>query len=76
MRVINKSIVHSSPLVKPTFQSRFKMTNISQFSIETKVYLNDFLSDIFKNLNADNQMSQSSGQDEPLGCPKNAFLAV
>ena len=52
------------------------MTAISQFSIETKVYLNDFLSDIFKNLNVDNQMSQSCGQDEPLGCPKNAFLAV
>ena len=53
-----------------------KMTNISQFPIETKVYLNDFSSDIFKCLNVDNQMSQSCGQDEPLGCQDNAFLAV
>ena len=52
------------------------MTNISQFSIETKVCLNDFLIDIYKNLNVDNQMSQSCGQDEPLGCQDNAFLAV
>ena len=62
--------------VKPTFQSKFKMTIISQFSIETKVYLNDLSSDIFKNLYADNQMSLSCGQDEHNSCPKNAFLAV
>ena len=52
------------------------MTNIGRFSIETNVCLNDFLSDIFKNLNVDNQMSQSCGKGEPLGYPKNAFLAV
>ena len=51
------------------------MTIISQYSIETKVYLNDFLSDKFKNLNVDNQMSLSCGQDESLGCPKNAFFS-
>ena len=51
------------------------MTNISQFSIETKVCLNDFLGDIFKNLNVDHQISQSCGQDEPLGCPKNALFS-
>ena len=56
--------------------SWFKMTNIGRFSIKTKVCLNDFLSDIFKNINEDNQMSQSCGQDEPHSCPKNAFLAV
>ena len=39
------------------------------------VYLNDFLSDIFKNLNVDNQMSLTCGQDEPLGCPKKAFFS-
>ena len=32
------------------------MTNISQFSIEKDVYLNHFSSDIFKNLDVDNQM--------------------
>ena len=52
------------------------MTNISPVSIETKVYLNDFSSEIFENLNVDNQMSISCGQDEPYSCPKNAFLAV
>ena len=62
-------------MVKPTIQSRLKMTKIGLYSIETKVYLNDFLNDIFKNLNVDNQMSQSCGQDEPLGCPKNAFFS-
>ena len=40
-----------------------------------KVCLSDFLSDKFKKLNVDNQMSQSCGQDEPLGCPKNAFFS-
>ena len=44
-------------IVKTTIQSRFNMTNISQFSIETDVYLNHFSSDIFKNLDC--------GQDEP-----------
>ena len=51
------------------------MTNVSQFSVETKVYLNEFLSDIFKNLNVDIKMSSSCGQDEPLTCPKNAFFS-
>ena len=51
------------------------MTNICQLSIETKVYLNDFSSDIFKSLNVFNQMSLSCGQDEPLGCPENAFFS-
>ena len=51
------------------------MTNIGRFSIETKVCLNDFLGDIFKNLNIDNQMSLSSGQDEPLSCPKNSHFS-
>ena len=60
----------------PTSQRRPKMTNISQFPIETEVYLNDFSSDIFKSLNVFNQMSLSCGQDESLGCPENAFLAV
>ena len=60
----------------PTKHSRPKLTNISQFPIETKVYLNNFSSDIFKSLNVDNQMSLSCGQDEPLGCPENAFLEV
>ena len=53
---------------------RPKLSNISQFATETKVYLNDFSSDIFKSLNVDNQMSLSSGLDELLGCPKNAFF--
>ena len=51
------------------------MTNVSQFSVETKVYLNEFLGDIFKNLNVDIKMSSSCGQDEPLTCPKNAFFS-
>ena len=51
------------------------MTNIGQFSIETKVCLNDFLSDIFKNLNVDNQISLSCGQYEPNSCPKNALFS-
>ena len=59
----------------PTCHSRPKLTNISQFPIETKVYFNDFSSDIFKSLNVDNQMSLSCGQDEPLGCPENAFFS-
>ena len=41
------------------------MTNISQFPIETEVYLNDFSSDIFKSLDVDKQMSLSCGQVEP-----------
>ena len=41
------------------------MTNISQFSIETDVYLNHFSTDIFKNLDVDNQMSITCGGDEP-----------
>ena len=56
-------------------KSRPKMTNISLFSIETQVPLNDFSSAIFKNLDVDNQMSQSCGQDEPLSWPKNAFFS-
>ena len=63
-------------LVWPTSHRRPKLTNFSQFPFETKGYLNDFSSDIFKNLDVDNQMSLSCGQDEPLGCPENAFLAV
>ena len=51
------------------------MTIISQFSIEIKVNLNEFSSEIFKNFNVDNQMSLSCGQDEPLGCPENAFFS-
>ena len=51
------------------------MTNISQFSIETDVYLNHFSSDIFKNFDVDNQMSLSCGQDEPQSWPKNAFFS-
>ena len=51
------------------------MTNISQFSTETQLPLNDFSSDIFKNLDIDNQMSLSSGQDEPLSCPKNSHFS-
>ena len=47
------------------------MTIISQYSIETKVYLNDFLSEKFYIIDADNQMSLGFGQDEPLSCPKN-----
>ena len=56
-------------------KSRPKMTNISLFSIETQVPLNDFSSAIFKNLDVDNQMSQSCGQDEPLSWPKNAYFS-
>ena len=41
------------------------MTNTSQFSIETDVYLNHFSSDIFKNLDVDNQMSIGCGVNEP-----------
>ena len=63
-------------MVKPIIQSRFKMTYIRQFSIESKRYVNEFSSDIFKNLNVDIQMSLSCGQDKLLGCPENAFLAV
>ena len=51
------------------------MTNICQFSIEKQVPVDDFLSDIFKNLNVDIKMSISCGQDEPLTCPKNAFFS-
>ena len=51
------------------------MTNISLFSIEMQVPLNDFSSAIFKNLDVDNQMSQNCGQDEPLSWPKNAFFS-
>ena len=73
------SWLSNEPLVSllwwPTSQSRPKITYISQFPIETKVYLNDFSSDIFKSLNVDNQISLSCGQDEPLGCPKNAFFS-
>ena len=50
------------------------MANNDQFPIETKVYINDFSSDIFKNLNVDIQMSLSCGQDEPHSWPKNAFF--
>ena len=60
----------------PTSHSRPKLTNISQFPIETKVYLNDFSSDIFKSLNVDNQMSLSCGQGEPNSHSKNVFLTV
>ena len=52
-------------LVNPTIQSWFNVTNINLFSIETDVYLNHFSSDIFKNLEVDNQMSLSCGRDEP-----------
>ena len=41
------------------------MTNISQFSNETDVYLNHFSSDKFKNLDVDKQMSLSFGQYKP-----------
>ena len=51
------------------------MTNISQFSTETQLPLNDFSCDIFKNLVVDNQMSLSSGQDEPLSYPKNSHFS-
>ena len=51
------------------------MTNISLFSIETQVPLNDFSSAIFKNLDVDNQMSLSCGQDETLSCPKNVYFS-
>ena len=50
------------------------MTNISQFSIETDVYLNHFSTDIFKNLDVDNQMSDCDG-DEPQIWPKNVFFS-
>ena len=52
-------------IVNPTIQSWFNVTNINLFSIETDVYLNHFSSDIFKNLDVDNQMSLSCGRDEP-----------
>ena len=41
------------------------MTDIGQFSIKTDVYLDHFLSDIFGNLDVDNEMSISCGGDEP-----------
>ena len=51
------------------------MTNISPVSIETKVYLNDFSSEISEILNVDNQMSISCGQDKPHSWSKNAFIS-
>ena len=51
------------------------MTNISQFSIETKIYLKDFSNDIFMSLNVDNQMSLSCGQDEPYSWPQSAVFS-
>ena len=51
------------------------MTNISQFSIETDVYLNHFSTDIFKNLDVDNQMSITCGGDEPQMWPKNVCFS-
>ena len=52
-------------IVKPTILSRFSMTDIGQFSIKADVYLDHFLSDIFGNLDVDNEMSISCGGDEP-----------
>ena len=56
---------HVRHIVNPTNQSRFDITNINLFSIETDVNLNHFSSDIFENLDVDNQISLSCGQDEP-----------
>ena len=52
-----------------------KIPKTSQHFIETKVFLNFFLSDIFKNLDVGNQMSQSYSQNEPLTCPNNAYFS-
>ena len=62
--------------MNPTNQSRFDITNINVFSIETDVNLNHFSSDIFENLDVDNQMSLSCGQDEPQSWPNNAIFSI
>ena len=46
------------------------MAKIIYFSIETKVSLNNVLSEIFEILAIDNQMVTSCGQDEPNKSPK------
>ena len=69
----NKPIVVR--MVKPTIQSRSKMTKLKQYSLETQVYSNEFSIETFKYLDVDNQMSLSCGQNEPHSCPKNAYFS-
>ena len=72
---INKNTPFQSVMDFRVIHIKSKIPKTSQHFIETKVFLNFFLSDIFKNLDVGNQMSRSYSQNEPLSCPNNAYFS-
>ena len=56
-------------LVEQVSQSRPKVTLIGQISIQIQGPQNEFQSEIFNNLDVDNQMLSTFGSDEPFNSP-------
>ena len=61
--------------MKPTSQTRPKMTRIHQISIEIKLSFNELKSEIFQNLDVDYQMSLSCDQYRTYISPQNAYFS-
>ena len=56
-------------LVKPISQRRLKVTQIGEISIQIQGSQNEFQSEIFNNLDVDNQMLSTCGSYEPFNSP-------
>ena len=56
-------------VVKQIYLSRQKLTQISHFFIKIHVLQNEFQSEIFENLDVDNQMLGTFGSYEPFSSP-------